>query len=188
MSTAATVSLTEVYRFLSLSMQYPDRRWLDDDYISLLYAFLDELGWSDQRTALASLTPLSASMLEALQVEHTRLFINSIPHVLAPPYGSHYLDSGGSLYGATAEKTRNFYRRQGFDLVVAGGIPDSLTLELQFLSFMHEQGHAAEEQEFLRTLFRPWFVKFQACVQKDAHSPFYKVVVRMIDFFTMEDE
>ncbi|MFC1513182.1 molecular chaperone, partial [Thermodesulfobacteriota bacterium] len=148
MSTATTVNMAEVYRFLSLSMQYPDRHWLNDDYLSLLSAFLEQLGWDEERTAIHSLTPFSATSIDALQVDHTRLFINSVPHVLAPPYGSYYLDSGGILYGATTEKTRTYYDRHGFELAVAVDIPDSLNLELQFLSFLHEQGQAEAEEEF----------------------------------------
>lgn len=188
MSTATTMSLAEVYRFLSLSMQYPDRKWLNDDFLSLLTVFLEQLGWEEAYDAIHSLTPLSDASLEALQIDHTRLFINSVPHVLAPPYGSYYLDSGGVLYGTSTDKTRIFYDRHGYDLAVATDIPDSLMLELQFLSFLHEEGELEAEEEFLRTLFRPWFVKFNQCVQKEAHAPFYKVVVRMIEFFTMEDE
>lgn len=188
MSTATTMSLAEVYRFLSLSMQYPDRNWLNDDYLSLLSVFLEQLGWEDERGSILSLTPMSDAALESLQVDHTRLFINSVPHLLAPPYGSYYLESGGVLYGATTEKTKSFYRQHGYDLAVATDIPDSLVIELQFLSFLRDDEQVEAEEEFLQTLFRPWFEKFSACVQKEAHSPFYKVVVRMIDFFTMEDD
>lgn len=169
-------------------MQYPDSNWLDDDFLSLFRTFLDELGWDEDRAALSFPHQLSPKDIELLQVDYTRLFINSVPHVLAPPYGSFYLAGGGILYGASAEKTRNFYRQQGFDLALAADIPDSLTNALQFLSFLHEQGRVDAELQFIRTLFRPWFCKFCAIVQKEASTPYYKAVVKMIDFFTMEDE
>jgi len=188
MSTATNISLADMYRFLAISMQYPERRWLDDDFLSLFHTFLDELGWHDDRAALTFTTPLSETDLESLQVEYTRLFINAVPHVLAPPYGSFYLAGGGILYGVTTENTKNFYRRHGFDLAVASDIPDSLTLELEFMALLHEQGEESEELEFVRTLFRPWFEKFHDCVQRETNAPFYQIVTRMINFFTTEDE
>ncbi|MDH5298383.1 MAG: molecular chaperone TorD family protein [Desulfobulbaceae bacterium] len=185
---AVTINMADIYRFLALSMHYPDPAWLNDEYFSLLSLFLDELGWQEERAAIEPLMTGTADALEALQVEHTRLFINAVPHVLAPPYGSIYLDSSGVFYGVSAEKTRSFYREKGCDLAVADDIPDSLVSELQFLAFLLQHGQEADEQLFLRQLFRPWFTRFRERVQQEARHPFYGVVVRMIDFFTMEDE
>ncbi|MDH4320946.1 MAG: molecular chaperone TorD family protein [Desulfobulbaceae bacterium] len=188
MTTTSAISLAEVYRFLAHAMQYPERSWFGEDFLSLFCTFLDELGWDADRAALAFPKQLSSKDIELLQVDYTRLFINSVPHVLAPPYGSFYLAGGGILYGASAEKTRNFYREHGFDLALASDIPDSLTNELQFLSFLRELGEENVELEFTRTHFRPWFCKFSTIVQREANTPYYKAVVKMIDFFTMEDE
>jgi len=187
MTQSTSVSMMEIYRFLSRSMQYPDPSWMNENYYSILFNFLDELGWSDGAESIRQSISGPDAGLEAMQVEHTRLFVNAIPTVIAPPYGSVYLSGDGMLYGPSAEKARAFYREQGFDLAGEGDIPDHLTFELEFLALLAEEGRSEEEERFLQQHFRPWFPKFQARVLHEGRHPFYGVVVNLIDFFTREE-
>jgi len=186
--TRPVVKMADIYRFLALSMRYPDPARMDGDYFDLLFFLLAELGWDEERAGLAVFSPPTAAVIEELRIEHTRLFINAVPHVPAPPYGSVYVGGGGCLYGGLAEKTRRFYRSCGYDLATASDLPDNLVHELQFLAFLQEEGREEEELQFLRELFRPWFGAFRDRVRREARHPFYRVLVGLIDFFTMEDD
>ena len=124
--------------------------------------------------------------METLQIEHTRLFINGVPHVIAPPYGSVYLDK--SLLGLHTEKTLRFYAECGYSLKSGSDLPDHIIHQLEFLSLLAEKGDAEHESEFLQTIFLPWFDKFGARVKQESQHPFYSVIVQLIDYLTKEED
>ncbi|MCK5193296.1 MAG: molecular chaperone TorD family protein, partial [Desulfobulbaceae bacterium] len=114
-----------------------------------------------------------------------RLFINAVPHVLAPPYASVYAHIDGTLYGPIAEKTKDFYREKGYALSQED-IPDYIVYELEFLAILVEQDEDGYET-FLDTLFYPWFSKFEEKVLHETEHPFFIIIVKLIDFFTREE-
>lgn len=187
MRQATSTNLAEIYRFLAQSMQYPSPDWMQTDYFSALDIFLAELGWDAEAQTLRQSISEDANWLEPLQVEHTRLFVNAIPAVIAPPYGSVYLSADGMLYGPSAEKAKAFYREQGFDLAGEADIPDHISFELEFLALLAGEGKRDAEERFLAQHFRPWFPKFQARVLQEGRHPFYGILVNLIDFFTREE-
>ena len=187
MTQSTSTNMAEIYRFLAQSMRYPSPDWMQPDYFSALNTFLVELGWDAEAQTIRQAIAEGADWLEPIQVEHTRLFVNAVPSVVAPPYGSIYLSADGMLYGPSADKAKAFYREQGFDLAGEADIPDHLTFELEFLALLAEEGKGQEEELFLQQHFRPWFPKFQARVLQEGCHPFYGVLVNLIDFFTREE-
>lgn len=188
MTQTESIDMVDIYHLLAQSMRYPNAAWMDDQYFAAIYSFLDQLGWHDEADHLRREIPGHGDWLEALQVEHTRLFVNAIPKVIAPPYGSVYLSDDGMLYGQSAVNTKNFYRERGFDLAGEADIPDHLTFELEFLALLAAEGKSDDEELFLRQHFRPWFPKFRARVLEGGRHPFYRVLVNLIDFFTREEQ
>lgn len=179
-----TARMADMYRFLSLSMQYPHASWFTDEYLSTLYILLGELGWHEDVAVLRHLFEADGNRIEPLQIEHTRLFINAVPHVVAPPYGSVYLSPEGTVYGASTVETKAFYHKHGFALASESEIPDYLVCELEFLATLVDRDQIEEEKKFLQTLFRPWFEIFRDKVLEESQHPFYAVLVKLIDFFT----
>lgn len=183
---SSQITLPDMYRFLAQSMRYPQTAWFTADFRQLFLTILNELQWHDEAVELQEAIDSSEDFLEDVQVEHTRLFINAIPSVIAPPYASVYYKGDGTLYGAIAEQTKQFYREKGFELEENGDIPDHIVFELEFLALL-----ASEDQkgcsDFLNTLFTPWFTLFKSKVLEEVHHPYYKVVVKLIDFFTREE-
>ena len=183
----ATNVLSDIFRFLALSMRYPSAELFDEDYFAALQSLLEGINWHDDIRQLDSLIADDDDFIESLQVEHTRLFINAAPHVIAPPYGSVYMRGEGTIMNRSTEKIRSFYRQHGFDLAPGNEIAYHIIYELDFLSLLAEAGNQAEEELFLQRFFRPWFGKFHDLVIKGADHHFYRVVVRLIDFFTKEE-
>ncbi len=187
MSTSDTSQdIASVYRFLSQCMQYPDAEWTNQDFFNVLYNLLGTLGGIDEGVEVRQAIEKSNDYIEDLQVEYTRLFINGVPHVVAPPYGSVYMDQ--SLQGAFAGNTLAFYHTKGFAMEKDADLPDHLIHELEFLSLMAEENDIAGEDEFLKRFFRPWFEIFSSRVIKEAHHPYFRVIVMLIDFFTKEED
>ena len=125
--------------------------------------------------------------LEILQIEHTRLFINAHPTVIAPPFSSIYLDQEGNLFGPSAVWVRKFYQQHGFELSGEGDIPDHLVLELDFLGLLINEGLDEEAEIFLNEHFRKWFPLFRERVLNGSTNKFYSTLLTLIDFFTREE-
>jgi len=185
-TTAPSQDIARVYRFLSQCMQYPDAQWMNEEFFHVFYNLLGTLGGVEDGISVKREIDNAENPLEDLQIEYTRLFINGVPHVIAPPYGSVYMDQ--SLQGAFAGDTLAFYRKKGFGMEKSADLPDHLLHELEFLSLLAEDNDLAGEEEFLTKLFRPWYAKFYHRVTEKAHHPFYRVVVQLIDFFTKEED
>lgn len=186
MTESEPLALSAVYRFLSQSMRYPCESWLGPAYFELLQLFLEELP-GEEGLDLRSFTAPDADLIEKLQIEYTRLFINSSPAVAAPPYASVYLDGDGMLYGKSAERVRSFYRERGVDLLAGSDMPDHLCLQLDFLALLADDNMTEDESLFLASHFRPWFGTFRKRVHAAAQLPFYTVLVDLIDFITREE-
>jgi putative dimethyl sulfoxide reductase chaperone len=178
--------INAVYRFLAQCMQYPDREWMTQDFFDVLYNLLGTLGGIEEGVEVRKSINSAKDYIEDLQVEYTRLFINGVPHVVAPPYGSVYMDK--SLQGTFAGNTLAFYRQKGFTMDQGADLPDHLIHELEFLSLLAEEKDFAGEEEFLKKLFRPWYRQFHARVMEKTHHPYFRVVVMLIDFFTKEED
>lgn len=179
--------LPEIFRFLALSMKYPGSDSFDKDYFAALRTLLEGLGWHEDVGKLDSFIADDINFVETLQVEYTRLFINAVPHVIAPPYGSVYMRGEGTIMNRSTELIREYYRQRGFELASGNEIADHIVCELEFLSLLAESGKTKEEESFLNKFFRPWFGKFHDRIIEGADLHFYIVVVSLIDFFTKEE-
>ncbi len=187
MPTSATNQhVASLYHFLAQCMQYPDPQWMNDDFFPIFYQLLETLGAASEAKEIEKTLAQSSDPLEELQIEYTRLFINGFPHVVAPPYASVYMDQ--SLQGGFALKTLNFYRTKGYLMEESADLPDSLIHELEFLSLLAEEADFDGEEEFLSTLFRPWYKQFCPRVAQETRHPYYRMIVTLIDSFTKEEE
>jgi len=175
-----------LYRFLAQSLKFPEHSWFTDDFKTMFFSMLDQLEASEESENLRKFFARTDDFIEDLQIEYTRLFINGVPHVVAPPYGSVYLDK--SLQGLHASKTLTYYREKGCDMAEGSDLPDHIVHELEFLSHLAEDGDLAGEKEFLQNYFLAWFPDFRNRVLSEAHHPYYRLVITMIDYFTKEEE
>jgi TorA maturation chaperone TorD len=181
-----TDHIATLYRFCAQSMQYPDPQWFTNNYLLSLYGLLEVLGGNEEKAILQTEFRRSDDILEDLQVEYTRLFINGVPHVAAPPYGSVYLEK--TLRGSYSDNILGYYRSLGYSLTETADLPDSLIHQLEFLSFLAEDNNREKEEEFLVRFFLPWFPIFASKVKEEAQHPFYRTIVSFIDFFTKEEQ
>jgi len=177
--------LSEIYRFLALSISYPESNWLNDDYLSRLINILETLEWQEEADKLREFTPANTQTFEDLQVEYTRLFISAVGGAEAPPYGSVYLSDSGMLFNEATEEVHDYYRQKGFQLAGEEQAADHISNELEFLALLTANDMLDDEQEFLEKYFRPWFSQFQDKVIKSAQLPYYVIIAKLISFFTM---
>ena len=185
-SQAISSHVATLYRFCAQSLQYPDSSWFTETYLGSLHILLSELGATQEWAELDKAFKKSNDMLEDLQVEYTRLFINGVPHVAAPPYGSVYLEK--TLRGKYSDDILLHYQKHGYSLTADADLPDSIIHQLEFLSFLAEENNQKAEEEFLNLFFLSWFSVFAQRVDEEAQHPFYSIIISLIDFFTKEEK
>ncbi|MGB5231601.1 MAG: molecular chaperone TorD family protein [Desulfoprunum sp.] len=131
-------------RCLSLLFSYPDAAWA-----SL------PLPAESGAQAAALLARMRAVDAVVLQGEYVRLFIDAMPTLPCPPYGSVHLE--GSVMGRTTVELAARYRRYG---LVCEEAADHIAVECEFLALLHrfvgDDASAAADCRFLVHHLQSW--------------------------------
>jgi TorA maturation chaperone TorD len=143
----------------------------------------------------------AANGLEELAVDHARLFVGPFA-LLAPPYGSIYLDGERRLMGESALEVSACYREAGLE-VAAGfsGTPDHVAAELEFMHFLAvkecEAGAAGDaaragyfrgkQRAFLDRHLGAWAPDFTRSVEAQARTLFYRGLAAATRIFIESD-
>lgn len=137
-------SIAADLRCLSLLFSYPDAAW----------ASLPTPAASGAQAA-ALLARMRAIDAVVLQGEYVRLFINAMPTLPCPPYGSVHLE--GSVMGRTTVEVAARYRRYG---LVCEEAADHIAVECEFLALLHSfadrDAETAGDRRFLVDHLQSW--------------------------------
>lgn len=190
-----SIARSLIYNRLSLCYVYPDEKvyasiaageWIGG--FSEALHLLDEKNFDD---CLRAIEQAIAGAKEGEQVamarEYTRLFINAFPHVIAPPYGSFYLEKEGLLSVKTTSEVLRFYQEAGFTLKEdLHHLPDHIAHELDFMGILADQEGQASGNEkikleevqmnFLSRFILPWVPTFCQKVAEHSLLPFYRIL------------
>lgn len=155
----------EHLRTLSRLFSYPEKWPGNGD--------LHNIAWSnDEKWASTS----AESRLRILQNSYVNLFINALPEVPCPPYGSFYLE--GILIGQSTVQVKNLYHEYGFQ---TDEVPDHIAVELEFLSILSTLSTYEEvwrDYDFLLRHLRLWTLEFFQQVEQNDDIGFYKEACR----------
>jgi nitrate reductase assembly molybdenum cofactor insertion protein NarJ len=149
-----------VFRLFSLLFAYPAPEVVKS---------IEELLQHESLAKLESAKLLDTVDLADLQTEYVRLFVNSYPTLLCPPYESFYRE--GTVYGNTVNQVRELFKQSGLAYVYEGEPPDHISAELDFLA---ETG----DQSFTNRMCQ-WVPEFTARVKKNSAE--YKVFARELE-------
>jgi len=139
--------------------------------------------------------------LQFLTVDYAKLFVGPY-ELLAPPYGSVYIEGERKIMGESTVAVRNVYRRAGVD--VSNDFhetPDHIAAELEFMYFLifkeveslgeSEVGRAVDllnqQKAFLRDHLCAWVPEFTKKVEEVATTEFYKNLARATRTFLEEN-
>ena len=187
--------VSQLYGFLAaLFRQEIDSRMLCELRSPVVAASLAEAG--------VALGPRIAEgpeseVLEELAVEYAALFLGPGEHV--SPYQSVYAEGGkGTLWGEQTVAVRRYIEAAGFEYSgTHAGIPDHLSVELEFMSELArreaeawargEPAAAANcleyQQEFMAQHLGSWVFRFCERVVETAGLPFYRDVATLTAAF-----
>jgi len=136
-----------------------------------------------------------------LEVDFARLFAGPFL-MLAPPYGSIYLEGARRLMGESTMAARDHYRHLGLDLAPEfKEAPDHIAAELEFLHVLVCQEVEAiqagdrrllldslrRQQTFLARHLGAWVAAFAAKVREHAATPFYRLLAEVTERFVTAD-
>jgi DMSO reductase family type II enzyme chaperone len=139
--------------------------------------------------------------IEQLRVDYSRLFVGPFK-LLAPPYGSVYLEGERRVIGDSTIEARNRYTEVGLnvssDLKEA---PDHIAIELEFMYFLifkqiesiersdfeSAMGSLRKQQSFLEDHLGAWVPEFADNVEENADTDFYKNLARVTRVFVQKD-
>ncbi|MFC1825486.1 molecular chaperone [Thermodesulfobacteriota bacterium] len=139
--------------------------------------------------------------LDCLKIDFTRLFIGPYA-LLAPPYGSVYLENDFRVMGDSTLHALEMYRETGVN--VADGFndaPDHIAAELEFIYFLIFKEieainnsdldgvimYVEKRKTFLLTHLGSWIADFARNVEENAETEFYKNLARATKVFIMRD-
>jgi len=141
------------------------------------------------------------SDLIKLRVDFARLFVGPY-RLLAPPYGSIYLEGDHKVMENSTVDVRERYREAGLDISENfKDAPDHIAVELEFMYFLifkeieaihSDTPEAAYEQlcrqkSFLQDHLALWAAEFVGSVKRHAETDFYRNLATAIRMFIAED-
>ena len=192
----------ELYHWLSAVLYKPEEDFFEDDFIKILAEINDILayGLEDRIAELEHSLKEKDLNLGDLLVEYSHLFVGPAS-LLAPPYGSYYLD-GGRVMGNSTMQVINFYRTCRMELLGDfKDLPDHIAVEINFMSHLCDfEAQALQQGDrdvaeallqrqglFLINHIVPWLHGFTKRVQSETSLSFYKIAAAILEGALMEE-
>lgn len=191
---------SDTFRLLSVAFYPPDRQvFLEEKLCSNLEGLLYRLCPEAWPHCLTMEKALQESTAKDLQVEHAALFIGPF-ELLAPPYGSVYLDGNHKIMGDSTVSVQNMYRQAGLQLEEKE-VPDHIALELEFASYLagkvDEQlnNNELDEMEetkalythFLHNTLIRWVPEFCQRIRLETKHAFYSSLSNCLEKFIIKE-
>ncbi|RJP22685.1 MAG: molecular chaperone TorD [Deltaproteobacteria bacterium] len=182
----------DAYRLLAACFYPPSQELFEERCLPALADLLEDLAPDAARHARDAAHAGEQASLESLAVEHAHLFIGPF-HLVAPPYGSMYLDNAKTVMGESTGKVSAFYGSCGLHLADDfHEMPDHIAVELEFLSYLaHRQREsvaagdlgeanrfAGLQLSFLNRFLLPWLPPFTRSILEGTESPFYRAIAQ----------
>lgn len=196
-----TAAREDAYRLLAACFYPPSKELFEEGCIATLADLLAPVAPDAAQHAADAVVAAGKSSLDSLAVEHARLFIGPF-QLIAPPYGSIYLDDAKTVMGDSTARVAAFYHYCGLHLADDfHELPDHFAVELEFMSYLAFKQREAEasgdkaetmrfvglQKEFLDRFLIPWLEPFTSAIVIDDEAPFYKSIAQCTSAFIHTD-
>jgi TorA maturation chaperone TorD len=138
---------------------------------------------------------------DELAIDHARLFVGPFA-LLAPPYGSVYLEGERRLMGDSTLAVGECYYEVGLELAAGfNGTPDHIAVELEFMHFLvvkeldalsaeqldRAQNFRQKQRAFLERHLAAWVPDFSHSVEEQAQTQFFQSLAATTRIFIESD-
>ena len=190
----------EAYRLLADGYHRPEQSFLDD-LVKLKTCMEKVCGKAGKNINNMQADIAGMAGPENLEIDYARLFVGPF-NLLAPPYGSVYLEGERQVMGVSTADVQRRYQAAGLD--VATGFkdaPDHIAAELEFMHFLifkameaanHGDANGIDtcllcQQSFLEIHLGAWIDDFAGNVVNNAQTSFYRNLARATEAFIKDD-
>ena len=186
----------EVYKLLAACYYLPE-----EDATEKLAALTEALGNVCAEAAQHVVEMRGETALEPLRIDYARLFVGPF-ELLAPPYGSVYLEGARQVMGGSTIDAKNRYQAAGLNMSSSiKEAPDHIAIELEFMYYLifkeiesleqadleSAMNYLETQQDFLKIHLGRWISEFAAKVEENARTDFYKHLARATKIFVQQD-
>ncbi len=141
----------------------------------------------------------TANAVQSLSIDYSRLFVGPY-ELLAPPYGSVYMEDNRRLMGNSTMDIQRKYAQEGLNVCLKEA-PDHIAIELEFLYYLISKEVEAslisdpvsanryfiKRKGFLETHLGVWVSDFADNVSCKTETEFYKNLAQLTKSFVTED-
>lgn len=178
----------DVYRFLSACYCKPGEEFIEEGLAKNLAAALEPVYSEAVSLANNMGEALATHSAHDILIDFSALFIGPF-ELLAPPYGSTYLEGVRTVMGATTIDAVKYYRKAGVEMDPdQKDIPDHISVELEFMYYLisreieayrnSNQEEALKnlqiQNDFMKQHLGAWVPQFTKQIIDGAKNPFYK--------------
>ena len=188
----------DCYKLLAACFYEPQKKlFLDENVFSVLGDLLTQACPAAALFSEKMATSVMQYNEEELLVEYARLFVGP-NELLAPPYGSVYLEEGGKVMGESTARVMEFYKAEGLSMDEEfQNLPDHITAEMEFMYYLaYHEVEALEKNDrekavyflnrqeaFLRMFLDGWIVPFCAKIKEGTENGFYQALADCLSVF-----
>lgn len=179
------------YKTFAKLFYYPDKEVAEFLFNGIISALFAELNFNDlddkQFANWLNKFDDENTLLESIQIEYTRLFINSFPTLPAPPFKSFYIEK--ELIGASTGKIVDKYEQFNFGVSKdTNELADSIGVELEFIYRLIEENSSLSFQyNFIREEILSWIKTFKNKIIESASIPYFPYLINQIIRYLEED-
>lgn len=189
------------YRLLSACLYQPATDWADECLFQNLGNALRVVAPDAAGKAAAMEAAFGESGCEALTVAYAALFVGPT-QLLAPPYGSVYLEQEKRVMGETTMAAHAFYLECGLRLDDDfSELPDHMAVELEFASYLLQcavraagegdaegyEGWVERRRRFLHAFLGGWYREFCNNIRNGAEDGFYPALADCLEAVVTRD-
>ena len=189
------------YRLLSACYYRPQKAFLEENVFENLRAAFQSICREAGEYAQALNVSFLQESEQDLLVDYARLFVGPY-ELLAPPYGSVYLERKKEVMGESTVAVQRIYEAVGLRVDKDfHELPDHITVELEFMYYLvHEELRAygqadcdgvrnilGQQEMFLKSHLGAWVLAFTEKVQQGCETSFYRNLARCTSLFVKGD-
>lgn len=183
------------FKLLAACFYEPDRDlFIEEQVCSNLQNLFN--GWATGASEAANKMNLSlkATDQDNLSVDHAALFVGPF-ELIAPPYGSVYLEKQRQVMGDTTMEVLRYYKNAGLSVDIKDA-PDHIAIELEFMHHLcmkeaeslasgneQEAGKLRELQQDFYLNALQWIPQFCTAIREGNTSPFYMELANCLERF-----
>ncbi len=178
----------DVYRLLSACYCKPGQEFIEEGLAKNLAAALEPVYSEAVSLAKNMDEALAAHSVQDILIDYSALFVGPL-QLIAPPYGSTYLEGVRTVMGETTVDAVRYYRRAGVEMDPdQKDIPDHISVELEFMYYLisreieayrnsnqdEAQKNLQIQNDFMKQHLGAWVPQFARQVKDGAGNSFYK--------------